>query len=292
MRLYWELMRVKSWVKNGFLFLPLVFSLNLMHENLVQRAMLAFIVFSLSCSFIYIINDWADADKDALHPRKKNRPIPSGKISKNQALLIGLLAIGSAVGVFVLTQLPMAFGGITLLYVLLNIAYSFVLKSINIIEFFIVAINFVFRVLAGCYVIQVNPTSWILVVSFFLALFLILIKRKSELVVLKDQAKNHRAVLQHYSVELLDKFIFIVATITITAYLLYTMDVKVQTALHTDKILYTSLFVVLGIFRFVQLSQSSEFEGEGDPTTLLFKDRFTQVNLLLWMISLIALLYV
>jgi 4-hydroxybenzoate polyprenyltransferase len=258
----------------------------------VQRAILAFIVFSLSCSFIYIINDWADADKDALHPRKKNRPIPSGKISKNQALLIGLLAIGSAVGIFVLTQLPMAFGGITLLYVLLNIAYSFVLKSINIIEFFIVAINFVFRVLAGCYVIQVNPTSWILVVSFFLALFLILIKRKSELVVLKDQAKNHRAVLQHYSVELLDKFIFIVATITITAYLLYTMDVKVQTALHTDKILYTSLFVVLGIFRFVQLSQSSEFEGEGDPTTLLFKDRFTQVNLLLWMISLIAMLYV
>ncbi len=292
MRLYWELMRVKSWVKNGFLFLPLVFSLNLMHENLVQRAIFAFIVFTLSCSFIYIINDWADADKDALHPRKKNRPIPSGKISKNQALLVGLLAIGSAVGIFVLTQLPMAFGGITLLYVLLNIAYSFVLKSINIIEFFIVAINFVFRVLAGCYVIQVNPTSWILVVSFFLALFLILIKRKSELVVLKDQAKNHRAVLQHYSVELLDKFIFIVATITITAYLLYTMDVKVQTALHTDKILYTSLFVVLGIFRFVQLSQSSEFEGEGDPTTLLFKDRFTQVNLLLWMISLIALLYV
>ena len=292
MRMYWELMRVKSWVKNGFLFLPLVFSLNLMHENLVQRAILAFIVFSLSCSFIYIINDWADADKDALHPRKKNRPIPSGKISKNQALLIGLLAIGSAVGIFVLTQLPMAFGGITLLYVLLNIAYSFVLKSINIIEFFIVAINFVFRVLAGCYVIAVNPTSWILVVSFFLALFLILIKRKSELVVLKDQAKNHRAVLQHYSVELLDKFIFIVATITITAYLLYTMDVKVQTALHTDKILYTSLFVVLGIFRFIQLSQSSEFEGEGDPTTLLFKDRFTQVNLLLWMISLIALLYV
>jgi 4-hydroxybenzoate polyprenyltransferase len=238
------------------------------------------------------MNDWVDADNDALHPRKKNRPIPSGKISKNQALSIALVTIGCAAGVFVIAQLPMAFGVITLLYVLLNLAYSFGLKTINIIEFFIVAINFVFRVLAGCYVIAVNPTSWILVVSFFLALFLILIKRKSELVVLKDQAKHHRAVLQHYSVELLDKFIFIVATITITAYLLYTMDVKVQTALHTDKILYTSLFVVLGIFRFVQLSQSDEFSGEGDPTTLLFKDRFTQVNLLLWMISLIALLYV
>ncbi len=292
MRLYWELMRVKSWVKNGFLFLPLVFSLNLMHENLVQRSILAFFVFSLSCSFIYIINDWADADIDALHPRKKNRPIPSGKISKSQALSLALVTIGCAASVFVIAQLPLAFGAITLLYVLLNLAYSFGLKTINIIEFFIVAINFVFRVLAGCYVIAVNPTSWILVVSFFLALFLILIKRKSELVVLKDQAKNHRAVLQHYSVELLDKFIFIVATITITAYLLYTMDIKVQTALHTDKILYTSLFVVLGIFRFVQLSQSDEFSGEGDPTTLLFKDRFTQVNLLLWMISLIALLYV
>ncbi len=220
MKMYWELMRMKSWIKNGFLFLPLIFSLNLMHLDLVQRSALAFLVFSLACSFIYIMNDWVDADNDALHPRKKNRPIPSGKISKNQALSIALVTIGCAAGVFVIAQLPMAFGVITLLYVMLNLAYSFGLKTINIIEFFIVAINFVFRVLAGCYVIAVNPTSWILVVSFFLALFLILIKRKSELVVLKDQAKHHRAVLQHYSVELLDKFIFIVATITITAYLL------------------------------------------------------------------------
>ncbi len=287
-----DLMRVKSWVKNGFLFLPLVFSLNLMQVSLVVQSLLAFVVFSLSCSFIYIINDWADAEKDTLHPRKKNRPIPSGRIPKNQALLIALLLLALAVVLYYLAHLPLAFGSITLVYIVLNLAYSFVLKSINIIEFFVVAINFVFRVLAGCYVISVNPTSWILVVSFFLALFLILIKRKSELVVLKDQAKEHRKVLQHYTVALLDKFIFIVATITVMAYLLYTMDTKVQSALHTDKMLYTSLFVVLGIFRFIQLSQSQEFEGEGDPTTLLFKDRFTQINLLLWMASLIALLYV
>lgn len=291
MRAVLDLIRVKSWVKNGFIFLPLIFSLNLMHAELLQKSILAFFAFSLACSFIYVVNDWVDAEKDALHPRKMKRPIPSGSISKNQALLIAFICVSAAALITWMAQLPLAFVGITGLYVALNLAYSFVLKRINIIEFFVVAINFVFRVLAGCYVISVNPTSWILVVSFFLALFLILIKRKSELVMLENGAKEHRTVLAHYSQDLLDKFLFVVATITITAYLLYTMDAKVQTALHTDKILYTSIFVVLGIFRFIQLSHFKAFDGEGDPTTLLFKDRFTQINLVLWMTSLIVILY-
>lgn len=282
---------MKSWVKNGFIFLPLIFSLNLLHLELATSAGWAFIAFSLACSFIYVINDWVDADKDALHPRKKLRPLPSGAISKSSAMMIALVCMAGALAVIYFAQLPDAFTGILAVYVMLNLAYSFVLKQINIIEFFVVAVNFVFRVLAGCYVIAVNPTSWILVVSFFLALFLILIKRKSELVMLDNGAKNHRAVLAHYSQDLLDKFLFIVATITITAYLLYTMDAKVQAALHTDKILYTSIFVVLGIFRFIQLSHFKAFDGEGDPTTLLFKDRFTQINLILWMSSLIVILY-
>ena len=291
MRAVLELIRVKSWVKNGFIFLPLIFSLNLLHLELAARAGWAFIAFSLACSFIYVINDWVDAEKDALHPRKKLRPLPSGAISKSSALMIALVCMVGALAVIYFAQLPDAFTGILAVYVVLNLAYSFVLKQINIIEFFVVAVNFVFRVLAGCYVIAVNPTSWILVVSFFLALFLILIKRKSELMMLDNGAKNHRAVLAHYSQDLLDKFLFVVATITITAYLLYTMDAKVQAALHTDKILYTSIFVVLGIFRFIQLSHFKAFDGEGDPTTLLFKDRFTQINLILWMSSLIVILY-
>ncbi|MEY2937921.1 MAG: hypothetical protein RL062_510 [Bacteroidota bacterium] len=292
MRAVLELIRVKSWVKNGFIFLPLIFSLNLFHAELLEKSVLAFLAFSLACSFIYLINDIVDAEKDALHPRKKLRPIPSGKINRNQALLIAIICILGSFSISLIAQLPKHFVLITTVYIALNLAYSFILKRVNIIEFFVVAVNFVFRVLAGCYVIAVNPTSWILVVSFFLALFLILIKRKSELVMLESGAQDHRAVLAHYTQELLDKFLFIVATITIMAYLLYSMDPKVQSALHTDKILYTSIFVVLGIFRFVQLSHFKAFDGEGDPTTLLFKDRFTQVNLLLWVGSLIVILYV
>jgi 4-hydroxybenzoate polyprenyltransferase len=292
MRAVLELIRVKSWVKNGFIFLPLIFSLNLFHAELLEKSVLAFLAFSLACSFIYLINDIVDAEKDALHPRKKLRPIPSGKINRNQALLIAIICILGSFSISLIAQLPNHFVLITTVYIALNLAYSFILKRVNIIEFFVVAVNFVFRVLAGCYVIAVNPTSWILVVSFFLALFLILIKRKSELVMLESGAKEHRAVLAHYTQELLDKFLFIVATITIMAYLLYSMDPKVQSALHTDKILYTSIFVVLGIFRFIQLSHFKAFDGEGDPTTLLFKDRFTQVNLLLWVGSLIVILYV
>jgi decaprenyl-phosphate phosphoribosyltransferase len=292
MRAVLELIRVKSWVKNGFIFLPLIFSLNLFHAELLEKSVLAFLAFSLACSFIYLINDIVDAEKDALHPRKKLRPIPSGKINRNQALLIAIICIFGSFSISLIAQLPKHFVLITTVYIALNLAYSFILKRVNIIEFFVVAVNFVFRVLAGCYVIAVNPTSWILVVSFFLALFLILIKRKSELMMLESGAQDHRAVLAHYTQDLLDKFLFIVATITIMAYLLYSMDPKVQAALHTDKILYTSIFVVLGIFRFIQLSHFKAFDGEGDPTTLLFKDRFTQVNLLLWVGSLIVILYV
>ena len=155
-----------------------------------------------------------------------------------------------------------------------------------------VAINFVLRVLAGCFVISVAPSNWILVVTFFLSLLLVLVKRRAELVVLGTNAAAHRKVLKYYSEGFLDKLILIAATITITAYILYSIDPKVTFLLKTNSLIYTSVFVVIGVFRFVQLSEGKEFEGEGDPTTLLFKDRFTQLILLAWLISLFLLLYV
>ena len=292
MKMYFELLRIKSWVKNGFLFLPLVFALKLLEQDLFISVVIAFFSFSFCSSFIYIINDVLDAKADALHPRKKNRPIPSGKISSRLALMIGAGCLAVSFGLVFSFAISVFFSYIILCYLFLNIAYVLVLKNIHLIELFVVAINFVLRVLAGCFVINVAPSNWILVVTFFLSLLLVLVKRRAELVVLGTNAAAHRKVLKYYSEGFLDKLILIAATITITAYILYSIDPKVTFLLKTNSLIYTSVFVVIGVFRFVQLSEGKEFEGEGDPTTLLFKDRFTQLVLLAWLISLFLLLYV
>ena len=292
MKMYFELLRIKSWVKNGFLFLPLVFALKLLEQDLFISVVIAFFSFSFCSSFIYIINDVLDAKADALHPRKKNRPIPSGKISSRLALMIGVGCLAVSFGLVFSFAISVFFSYIILCYLFLNIAYVLVLKNIHLIELFVVAINFVLRVLAGCFVITVAPSNWILVVTFFLSLLLVLVKRRAELVVLGTNAAAHRKVLKYYSEGFLDKLILIAATITITAYILYSIDPKVTFLLKTNSLIYTSVFVVIGVFRFVQLSEGKEFEGEGDPTTLLFKDRFTQLILLAWLISLFLLLYV
>ena len=292
MKMYFELLRIKSWVKNGFLFLPLVFALKLLEQDLFISVVIAFFSFSFCSSFIYIINDVLDAKADALHPRKKNRPIPSGKISSRLALMIGVGCLAVSFGLVFSFAISVFFSYIILCYLFLNIAYVLVLKNIHLIELFVVAINFVLRVLAGCFVISVAPSNWILVVTFFLSLLLVLVKRRAELVVLGTNAAAHRKVLKYYSEGFLDKLILIAATITITAYILYSIDPKVTFLLKTNSLIYTSVFVVIGVFRFVQLSEGKEFEGEGDPTTLLFKDRFTQLILLAWLISLFLLLYV
>jgi len=292
MKMYFELLRIKSWVKNGFLFLPLVFALKLLEQDLFLSVIIAFFSFSFCSSFIYIINDVLDAQADALHPRKKNRPIPSGKISSQLALMIGLGCLAVSFGLVFSFAISVFFSYVLLCYLFLNIAYVLVLKNIHLIELFVVAINFVLRVLAGCFVINVAPSNWILVVTFFLSLLLVLVKRRAELVVLGTNAAAHRKVLKYYSEGFLDKLILIAATITITAYILYSIDTKVTFLLKTNSLIYTSVFVVIGVFRFVQLSEGKEFEGEGDPTTLLFKDRFTQLVLLAWLISLFLLLYV
>jgi 4-hydroxybenzoate polyprenyltransferase len=292
MKMYFELLRIKSWVKNGFLFLPLVFALKLLHQELFFSVVIAFFSFSFCSSFIYIINDVLDAKADALHPRKKNRPIPAGKISSQLALMIGLGCLAISFGLVFSFAISVFFSYVILCYLFLNIAYVLVLKNIHLIELFVVAINFVLRVLAGCFVINVAPSNWILVVTFFLSLLLVLVKRRAELVVLGTNAAAHRKVLKYYSEGFLDKLILIAATITITAYILYSIDPKVTFLLKTNSLIYTSIFVVIGVFRFVQLSEGKEFDGEGDPTTLLFKDRFTQLILLAWLISLFLLLYV
>jgi len=286
---YLKLIRITNWLKNVFVIFPLVFSLHLFQINSIKATLLAFLLFSFTGSALYILNDILDIDKDRLHPRKKNRPLPSGEIGISLALIImTLFAISVGILNFLL---PINFRIALLFYFMTNLAYNFGLKNVNLIESITLAVNFVIRVLAGCYAIAVVPSNWILVITFFIALFLTLIKRKSELKILQDNAVQHRKVLKNYTVDMLDKLIYICATITLTAYMLYTIDAKVTEIFGTDKLVFSTIFVVLGIFRFIQLSESKQYSDEGDPTTLLLKDAFSQIVFGLWVIYIVVIIY-
>ena len=283
MKKYFELIRIKSWVKNGFLLLPLIFSLKLTETNTILYALHGVLIFCLASSFIYIINDVLDANADALHPRKKSRPIASGAISKNKALI--LVAIHFA------SQMPYWFGTTVLTYLALNLAYSLYLKTVVLVELLVVSTNFVLRVLAGCFAISVAPSNWILVVTFFLSLLLVVVKRKSEMHLLQAEAFNHRVVLKQYTLGFLNGLVYLAATVTITAYLLYSMDPQVTSALNTQRLIYSTFFVVIGILRLILISETSGHGGEGDPTVLLFRDRFIQITIICWIIYLYMILY-
>jgi len=291
MKTYLQLLRAKSWVKNGFLFLPAVFSLKLLDEQLMLHLIIGFLVFSLSSSFIYLHNDLKDAPHDALHPRKKFRPIASGKVSRGNALLASAAVLFAALMLFYFSALPTSFLGLMVSYLTVNLLYVFWLKNVALVELFVVAMNFVLRVLAGCAILAVTPSHWILVVTFFLSFLMVVVKRKAEILQLDARAKEHRAVLASYSISFLNNLVYIAATITITAYLLYSIDPKVMQNLGSEYLIYSSLFVFLGIIRLIQISEMQLHEGEGDPTTLLFKDPILLGTVITWMCYLIAIIY-
>ncbi len=284
-----KLIRLSNWLKNIFVLFPLVFSLQLFVLQSVVTAIIASVAFCFMGSAIYVLNDLLDIEKDKLHPRKKHRPLPSGKIKKQLAIFIMVVCVCCSAGLAYF--LPLSFQLILLGYFVLNISYNFILKQINIIESITLGVNFVLRVLAGCYAIAVVPSHWILVITFFVALFLTFIKRKSELKIIQQNAGEHRKVLKNYSLELLNRFVYICATITLTAYMLYTIDEKVIAQFNTDLLIYSTVFVVTGLFRFIQLSESNKYHDEGDPTTLLLKDTFAQITFIAWLVYMVVVIY-
>lgn len=288
---YLRLLRSKQWIKNLLVFAPLVFSLNLSQSELTLKAVLAFVTYSLLASAVYIVNDLIDMEKDRLHPKKKKRPLAAGLIGVPVAISIAILCFGISIGL-ALAYLPMQYTLALVMYVGLNTAYSIALKHISIIDCFCIALGFILRIFAGCWAIGVEASDFILTVTFFLALFLGFIKRKSELSILNTTAGQHRKSLEGYSGALLDRFIFICATITLIGYLFYTIDKNTIAIFGNHYLKYSLLFVVYGLFRFIQLSEGKEHEGEGDPTALIYADRPLQWTILLWMTYVASVIYV
>jgi 4-hydroxybenzoate polyprenyltransferase len=292
-------MRPKQWTKNVLLFAGLIFTSNLTDPRRMGMALLAFAIFCALSGVIYLINDIKDADSDRLHPKKKNRPIASGRLSPRNALIFAaFLTVGAFAASLLLDR---EFTAWAFIYWVLLLAYSLHLKHVVILDLLIVAMGFVIRGVAGVKAVEMPGetlpiTPWFITCVLFLALFIVICKRRHELSLLEKGASDHRPVLEHYSLPFLDQMVSVATAATVLSYALYVT--KKDTALagasatiaHPDWMIWTLPFVVYGVFRYLYLVYRMD-EG-GAPESVLTGDKALMVNVALWVISMVVIFYV
>nr|WP_315796395.1 decaprenyl-phosphate phosphoribosyltransferase [Paenibacillus sp. BIC5C1] len=275
-----KLLRPKQWTKNLLLFAALLFSFEEIRTETILSTLLGFILFSLVAGCVYILNDYVDRDRDRQHPVKMFRPLASGQVNPAQALLFGILLLILSVGTaFVMNPL---FGVLCIVYFLLNVSYSFVLKHLVILDMMTIAAGFVLRAIAGGVLIHVPFTPWFLICTMLLSLFLAIGKRRNELTLLEGNTGSHRKVLDNYSITLLDQFNTIVTTATIISYSLFTF-----TSDRSIHLMWTIPLVIYGMFRYLYLIHMKN-QG-GSPDRVLFEDKPILITVILYVISVISI---
>ena len=273
-------------MKNLFVFAGLIFGQRLFTPA-VWTALEAFAIFCALSGAIYLLNDVADRDNDRLHPKKRERPIASGRLSARAAIGTALVLI--VVGFGLSARLSAAFLATAVAYVALLTAYSAWLKHIVIVDVLVVAMGFVLRAVAGALAIEVEISGWLLICTILIALFLALGKRRHEYLALEGEAARHRPILAEYSAALLDQMIAVVTASTVTAYALYTMSPETVGKFHTHLLPATLPFVLYGIFRYLYLLYRRQLGG--NPSELFLNDRALLVNTALWIITVLVIIY-
>ncbi|MBF0543409.1 MAG: decaprenyl-phosphate phosphoribosyltransferase [Candidatus Riflebacteria bacterium] len=289
-----ETLRPRQWTKNLIIFTPILFS----EKQLFVKptawlfSISGFLIFCFLSGSVYLLNDMVDSENDKLHPEKKKRPIPSGRLSMGQAkfLLIALLSCS----MFASFILPRPFFFSAILYFILNAAYSFFLKNVVILDILSIALGFVIRAEAGVGSLQtVDPrihiSHWLILCTFMLALFLGMAKRRGEIKLLKGTASSHRKILDEYSIHFIDDMTSISGATTVLSYALYTVSSDTIAKFGTDSLIYTIPFVIYGIFRYLYIIH---IKGEGDnPSEILLSDKPLQINLLFWIAASLILIH-
>ncbi len=277
-----ETLRIHQYIKNIFVFAPLLFSFSF---NIVDitNVIFVFILFSILASSIYIFNDLMDIEEDKNHSKKKFRPLASGKLQKSTAkvLIVSLSSLSLILSFIFSFELFIVLS----FYFILNLAYSLKLKHITIIDVFIIATGFVLRLFAGASVIDTSLSMWIIIMTFLLALFLAIAKRRDD-ILLFNQGKETRKNIDGYNLEFVNAVMVLMSGVIIVSYLQYTISLDVITRLHTNYLYLTSFFVILGIMRYMQITFVEE--NSADPTKIVLKDRFLQLTILFWLISFFA----
>ena len=280
-----RLIRPKQWLKNSFVFAPLVFSKELFTGAFFD-ALMAFLSFSLTASAVYIVNDIADVEADRLHPEKRNRPLAARTVSVTAAL--GLMTLLLAIVLILIWQMDSRFIAILVIYFLLNLAYSYKLKEVVLLDVFIIAAGFMLRILGGAYAIDVRVSTWIVLCSLFISLFLGFAKRRAELVQLQG-ASQERKVLSLYKIDFIDQMLTISAAGAVISYALYTVAPHTIEMFGTDRMIYTTVFVIYGVFRYLYIIHTSS--ASENPTNAVTSDFTILWTGVLWILACIFLIY-
>jgi 4-hydroxybenzoate polyprenyltransferase len=288
MRTIFATLRPQQWVKNFVLFAGLIFSQNLGSLDLILKTLAGFVLFCLLSSSAYVFNDIMDVESDRKHPLKSNRPIAKGDIKIPTAVSLFVILAFISLGLSV--WLSPLFALTALIYFVLNLFYSLYLKHVVIIDVMCIALGFVIRAVAGAVLIGVEISAWLVVCTTLLALFLGFGKRRYELLLLETQATDHRKILSEYSPYFLDQMISVVTASTVVAYAFYTLSPEVETKLGTGHMDLTIPFVLYGVFRYLYLIHQKE--GGGSPTRMLLNDKPILANVILWLVTVILIVYV
>jgi 4-hydroxybenzoate polyprenyltransferase len=282
------LARPKQWMKNLFVFAPILFAGQLLNFDLLFKNVLAFIAFSFTSSVVYIINDIVDIEADRAHKKKRFRPLASGEVNIKEAVIFAIII--AVLAVFILLKLNYVFSIVVVIYVLLNVLYTIKLKHIVILDVFIISLGFMLRVEGGAAAIDVPISSWMILTTMFLSLFLAISKRRAELSAAEnDNVESQRKVLGHYDIPFTDQMNTVAVTGTIICYALYTVSDRTVNIFHTENLIYTTPFVIYGMFRYLYLIHKKNL-GE-NPEQIVTKDLSLIINILLWFAASFAIIY-
>lgn len=290
-----KLIRPHQWLKNLFIFLPIFFGGKLLDYDNLFYCTIAFFSYSFACSSIYCLNDILDRKADALHPKKKFRPIASGRISVSSAYIMVVLLIILSICILFSIKPFINYNRLLItlaiigFYYLLNIFYCLYLKHIAVIDVMVISVGFVLRILVGGTITNIPLSHWIIIMTFLLALFLAFAKRRDDVLLYKETGKKPRPNIERYNETFLNQVITIIIAVILVAYLLYCVSPEVMQRMNSSNVYITTVFVLLGLLRYLQITIVDE--KSGSPTKVLMKDLFLQLSIIGWIISFLIILY-
>ncbi len=288
---YIRLIRPSHWVKNMFVFMPLFFGHQLLNIPLLLNAMVMCVSFSFIASAVYCLNDIIDVEADRRHPVKCKRPIASGDVSVPMAYLMMLILIAMSISVLFLSSVGVVSGiCVIVAYLLMEIAYCLKLKRYAIIDVCMLSLGFVLRIIAGGVVTDIVISHWLVMMTFLLTLFLGIAKRRDDVLKMMSTGIAPRHNTKRYNLTFVNNAITITASVMLVCYIMYTVSPEVTENFHTRYLYLTSIFVLIGLLRYMQLAVVDE--KTGDPTKILLHDRFTQLVVAAWGLTFLLIIYV
>lgn len=286
-----RVIRPQQWIKNVFVLVPLFFGGSLLDTTDIIAAVTAAMAFCFISSSIYCLNDIIDVEDDRRHPTKCHRPIAAGKISVAQAYVMMAFMVALSFGsVALLGEYALGVGAVVGLYLLMNVAYCLVLKRYAILDVCTIAFGFVLRLFAGGIATGIGLSNWIVLMTFLLTLFLSLAKRRDDVLKMNQTGHAPRKNTSRYNLDFINQAITITATVTLVCYVMYTVSPEVEQRIGTRYLYLTTVFVIIGILRYLQLTLVDN--KSGDPTKAMLHDRVLQAVVLLWFLAFLLIIYI